>query len=339
MGPGPRPTEGPRPSAPLAWRAGRSVGVDDHARGRAMGDGSRVGGWIERLGAALTRERGGTFHRCLRWTRHPSAVLAAAMVAAFLCGVGLHPRALVLAAALGATLLIGVAWPWLSTRGLSGSLRFDRARAREGDPVAGRLSVRNLLPCSAWGLTVRGVPVVLAAGVLMGLLALPFLVEAAWGAIWGRSRAPGNRPADGASQPGIGAGGGRPAADGTADSPPRGRRWLGDLALADPAARRYAIEALRLVERRSKRAGCPRPPGRTPASWYGSLATSPAEGGGDLAGLVRLAEWGLHAPPNVAPPAFVEGDSTRDACRRALRGWTLRRLRVASRSRLMAEDC
>ena len=92
----------------------------------------------------------------IEWVRNPLAVLSLAMVAAVLCGLYLHPRALILASGLAAVLAVGTAWPWLSVRGLSGTLTFGRQRVREEESVAARLVVRNRMPWAAWGLSVRG---------------------------------------------------------------------------------------------------------------------------------------------------------------------------------------
>ncbi len=111
---------------------------------------------IANLGEFLTRDYASRLDPYIKWVRNPLAVLALAMVAAVLCGLYLHPRALILAAGLAAVLAVGTAWPWLSMRGLSGTLAFSRERVREGEAVAARLVVRNRMPWAAWGLCVRG---------------------------------------------------------------------------------------------------------------------------------------------------------------------------------------
>ena len=111
---------------------------------------------ISRIGELLTREHVSRFDPYIKWVRHPLAVLTLALVAATLCGFYLHPRALVLAAALAAVLAGGTIWPWLTMRGLSGTVRFARGRIREGESVIAHLAVRNRMPWAAWGLSVRG---------------------------------------------------------------------------------------------------------------------------------------------------------------------------------------
>ncbi len=100
------------------------------------------------------------------------------------------------------------------------------------------------------------------------------------------------------------------------------------MARPNPDARRCAIEALRLVERRSRWAGLRRPPGWTPRRWFGAI-TPPGAGDSDVLDvLIRLAEWGLYAPHGIAPPMSRGDAGARDACRRAVGSWTLRRFRA-----------
>lgn len=91
-----------------------------------------------------------------RFVYHPLGVLTLAALASLLCGLFLHSQGFVLCGGVLAVVALGVIWPWLSLRGLGGSVAFDRTRASEGDTVEVRLMLRNRLPWSAWGLAVRG---------------------------------------------------------------------------------------------------------------------------------------------------------------------------------------
>jgi uncharacterized protein (DUF58 family) len=91
-----------------------------------------------------------------RFIYHPLGVLTLAALASLLCGLFLHSQGFVLCGGVLAVVALGVIWPWLSLRGLAGSIAFDRTRASEGDTVEVRLTIRNRLPWSAWGLAVRG---------------------------------------------------------------------------------------------------------------------------------------------------------------------------------------
>ena len=83
-------------------------------------------------------------------------MLLLAAAASLLCGFFLHAQGFILAGGIVAVVGLGVVWPWLSLRGLTGALTFDRARASEGEAVGVRLTLRNRLPWAAWGLAVRG---------------------------------------------------------------------------------------------------------------------------------------------------------------------------------------
>ena len=96
-------------------------------------------------------------------------------------------------------------------------------------------------------------------------------------------------------------------------------------------ARAVATRTLRLLELRSSHAGFPRPPGRTPARWYRSIARdAPAEARAGLDRLVAIAGWASHAPVDLdaAPWTRPEIDA---ACRRAVRDWPARRFRLLRR--------
>src|SRR5579883_1405098 len=97
--------------------------------------------WVARLGDILTRDYLPNYNPYVKWVRNPLAVLVLAAVASALCGMCLHPQGFILAFGLLAVVVVGVAWPWLSLRGLSGSLSFDKVRAREGEPVMANLSI------------------------------------------------------------------------------------------------------------------------------------------------------------------------------------------------------
>ncbi len=111
--------------------------------------------WLAGLGEMLARDYFSRYDSCWRWARNPLSALILATIASALCGLCLHPQGFVLALGLGAFLLSGVAWPWLSLRGVVGTLSFEEARSREGRPVKARLSLSNRCPWGAWGLSIR----------------------------------------------------------------------------------------------------------------------------------------------------------------------------------------
>ena len=73
-----------------------------------------------------------------------------------LCGLYLHVQAYCLFLGITAILLLGLIWPWVCLRGVSGILKVDQARCREGETVRVRIVLNNWLPFGAWGLRIRG---------------------------------------------------------------------------------------------------------------------------------------------------------------------------------------
>ena len=108
---------------------------------------------------------------------------------------------------------------------------------------------------------------------------------------------------------------------------------LGALAFAlfpDREPRRRVLRALRLVERRARWAGYPRPPCLTLLRWYRpGNHDGQAEPESSLRTLIVLANWAAHAPGQQGcsvPSPHTEIDRV---CYQAVRCWTVDRFRVA----------
>src|SRR5437762_1884358 len=96
--------------------------------------------WLARLGEVLTRDYCPSIDPyLLDWTRTPLGILGIAAVASALCGAFLHPNGYVLLGGIVAVVVLGLVWPWLSLRGLHGTLTFSATRAREGEPIGVQL--------------------------------------------------------------------------------------------------------------------------------------------------------------------------------------------------------
>jgi protein-glutamine gamma-glutamyltransferase len=99
--------------------------------------------------------------------------------------------------------------------------------------------------------------------------------------------------------------------------------------------RRCVMRAVKLIERRARWAGHPRPSGLTLARWYFPVAREVAgEPRADLERLVRLADWAVHDPDRSGLPASASERDIRQACRSAVRAWTLARFCDAIPSQL-----
>lgn len=83
--------------------------------------------------------------------KHPATLLALAALTAAVCGAYLHAQGYLVAIVLATALGLGLVWPWVSIRGLSGTVEFDRVRAVEGEAVTVTARVRNRSPLAVWG--------------------------------------------------------------------------------------------------------------------------------------------------------------------------------------------
>ena len=110
---------------------------------------------LVRLGDSLTREYCPEYDHYLKWARNPLVVLILATFVSALCGLALHSQGFLLSIGLGATLTAGVIWPWLSLRGLRGTLSFEKARSREGETIRATLRLVNRSPWTIWGLSIH----------------------------------------------------------------------------------------------------------------------------------------------------------------------------------------
>jgi hypothetical protein len=98
----------------------------------------------------------------------------------------------------------------------------------------------------------------------------------------------------------------------------------------DSDPRRRILSTLRLVERRARWAGLPRPPSLTLTRWYKPvLGNNGDEPQAALEGLIRLADWAIHAPDGPGPAGPPNVQDVRQSCRSAVRAWTLARFRHA----------
>jgi uncharacterized protein (DUF58 family) len=115
---------------------------------------SRIGRWLRTV---TTYDVFPEFSaRVRRLLYNPLGVLLLAALTSLVCGAFLHSQGFVLFGSVLGVIVLGVAWPWLSLRGLRGALAFDRLRAVEGEPVEACLTLTNRLWWAAYGLAVRG---------------------------------------------------------------------------------------------------------------------------------------------------------------------------------------
>jgi uncharacterized protein (DUF58 family) len=113
--------------------------------------------WFERLHRLLNHDFCPDANRWVYWLKNPFWVLLAATLTALLCGVFVSPAVLILGVGLAVVIVLGVAWPLVSMRGIEGKVRFDHSRCRVGEPILVEIEIRNRWPWPVWGVElVRG---------------------------------------------------------------------------------------------------------------------------------------------------------------------------------------
>jgi hypothetical protein len=110
---------------------------------------------LERAHAVLSHDFCPSMNGWVYWMKHPLASIWAAATVALICGIWVNPYALLLLAALAGIAGLGVAWPWIAARGISGRVSFPQPRVRAGERALVRIEIHNRLPWPVWGLSLR----------------------------------------------------------------------------------------------------------------------------------------------------------------------------------------
>lgn len=96
-----------------------------------------------------------SFNRYVYWLKQPIGWLLVAAAAAAMVGAWLAPAGWWMCGVLTTVTAFGLVWPWLSMRGVSAELTFERRRCHERDEVTVGLVVTNRWPWPVWGLLVE----------------------------------------------------------------------------------------------------------------------------------------------------------------------------------------
>ncbi len=96
------------------------------------------------------------FNRYVYWLKQPIGWVITGAFFSMLFGLLIGPNGFVLMWSFVALLVMGVAWPWLSMKGISCHLRFEERRGRENEPIKVILKITNRMPLPAFGLMVSG---------------------------------------------------------------------------------------------------------------------------------------------------------------------------------------
>lgn len=95
--------------------------------------------------------------RLLHVLTGPLGALGIALALALLCGLFVESRSLALAGAFVAILLLGLWYPWLAVRAVTGSVEFDSLRLREGESATATIRLENHRWLPVLGLQVEGI--------------------------------------------------------------------------------------------------------------------------------------------------------------------------------------
>ncbi len=90
------------------------------------------------------------------WLKQPIGWVVAATLFSLLIGLFVGPQGFVLAFAFFALLLLGLAWPWLSMKGIHCGLTIPGGPLKENESGEVILSVRNYWPIPVFGLIIEG---------------------------------------------------------------------------------------------------------------------------------------------------------------------------------------
>ena len=109
--------------------------------------------WLVRF---LTSDFCPGFNRYVYWLKEPIGWFVLATAVSGIVGQWFNPVGWTIAAALLATIAVGVAWPWFAVRAVVCELRPEREGVHEGEPCRMIFVVRNRAPIPVWGLAVEG---------------------------------------------------------------------------------------------------------------------------------------------------------------------------------------
>lgn len=109
--------------------------------------------WLVRF---LTSDFCPGFNRYVYWLKEPIGWFVLATAVSGIVGQWFNPVGWTIAAALLATIAVGVSWPWFAVRAVVCELSPEREGVHEGEPCRMIFVVRNRAPIPVWGLAVEG---------------------------------------------------------------------------------------------------------------------------------------------------------------------------------------
>jgi uncharacterized protein (DUF58 family) len=107
-----------------------------------------------RMNSALNHDFCPSFNRWVYWLKNPLWCLVLAVGISVACGLMVNAMAFLLTGMLLLVTAIGIAFPWVTMKGIEGTISFGSRRGRVGESVLVYLRVRNRCPWPAWGVSV-----------------------------------------------------------------------------------------------------------------------------------------------------------------------------------------
>lgn len=112
--------------------------------------------FTETIGRRLNHDFCPSLNRYVDWLKQPLGWIVCSVLFSGLVGVLISSHAFAFMWSLIAFLIVGIAWPWLSMKGVSCNLKFAQSRSREGSKTVATLLVTNRFPVPVFGLMVTG---------------------------------------------------------------------------------------------------------------------------------------------------------------------------------------
>lgn len=130
-----------------------STKTTDRENAAAMG---RLESLTEKMGRGLNHDFCPSLNRYVYWLKKPFGWMICGVLISGLAGLLISSQAFAIMWSLVAFLVVGVAWPWLSLKGVECVLKFDQARSSEGKATVATLELTNRWPIPVFGLMVAG---------------------------------------------------------------------------------------------------------------------------------------------------------------------------------------
>ena len=119
-------------------------------------DASSIASIADNVGRGLNYDFCPWFNKYVYWLKKPFGWMISGVFTLGLAGFLISPQAFAFMWALIGLIVVGVAWPWISMKGVTCVLKFNQSRSSENEPIIATLEIVNRWPVSIFGLMVEG---------------------------------------------------------------------------------------------------------------------------------------------------------------------------------------